>query len=315
MPLLPPGPLGGLLAPLWAAGFLLRRPRLWPWLLAPLLINLGLFALAFWLGVGWFDRWLAAVLPGGEGLGWRVLFYLLLVLGYLLFLAATVYLFALAGRVLAAPFLELLTRRVELAAGGGGEWAEVGFLAGLGRAALQEGKKLLLYLALWRCCSRQPAAGVGTALYAGLAAGHRLVLPDFVIIPERRDCAQANSLSAGAGAHRPGLRRGLPGAGDRSPVQPGPAAPGGGGGHPALPGAPGEAAGGGVASLRPDGRDSPAPAPVPAGEGTRPSRRRRAALPRPGEVGERDSRAKWDVEGEPSRRALPGRPNRRAEPR
>lgn len=170
MPLLPPGPLGGLLAPLWAAGFLLRRPRLWPWLLAPLLINLGLFALAFWLGVGWFDRWLAAVLPGGEGLGWRVLFYLLLVLGYLLFLAATVYLFALAGRVLAAPFLELLTRRVELAAGGGGEWAEVGFLAGLGRAALQEGKKLLLYLALLALLLLvNLLPGVGTALYAGLA--------------------------------------------------------------------------------------------------------------------------------------------------
>ncbi len=72
--------------------------------------------------------------------------------------------------MLAAPFLELLTRRVELAAGGGGEWAEVGFLAGLGRAALQEGKKLLLYLALLALLLLvNLLPGVGTALYAGLA--------------------------------------------------------------------------------------------------------------------------------------------------
>ncbi len=145
--LLPRGPIAGLIAPLKALGFVLSHPRLWWLTLTPFLINLGLFALFFWLTYTRFDTWVRSLLPVGEGWWWQLLLYLLIVLVVLLLLIVEVYLFAVLGRIVAAPFLELLTRRVETLAGPTvGQPLEIGFFQSVWRVVVQESKRVLIYL-------------------------------------------------------------------------------------------------------------------------------------------------------------------------
>lgn len=148
--LLPPGARGGFLAPLKAWSFLWGHGRLLPLAVAPFLINLGLFALFFWLGYSRFGSWVRALLPLGEGWWWQVLHYLLAVLAALVLLVLQVYLFAVVGGIIASPFLEALTRRVEVLAAPGSPqgWAQVGWLAEILRVAGQAVKRLALFVAV-----------------------------------------------------------------------------------------------------------------------------------------------------------------------
>jgi CysZ protein len=145
---LPPGPLAGLWAPVRGLAFIAGHARLWWLCLTPFLINLGLFVLAFWLTFDYFQGWVQGLLPTGEGWWWQALLYLLMVVAVLLLLIVEVYLFAVVGRVIAAPFLEELTRRVELLARPGQTPPDMGFWASLVRAATQESKRLALYAAV-----------------------------------------------------------------------------------------------------------------------------------------------------------------------
>lgn len=171
-PRLSPGALGGLGAPVKALGFLARHARLWPLAIAPFLINLALFALFFWFGYSRFDQWLDALLPTGQGWWWLVLYYFLAVLAVLLLLVVQVYLFAVVGGVVAAPFLEALTQRVEelAAPDQAAAWTSRGILGEILRVAGQALKKLLLYaLVMGLLLLLNLVPGPGTALYAGLA--------------------------------------------------------------------------------------------------------------------------------------------------
>ena len=163
----------GFSAPLRGGGFLLRRPRLWPLAIAPFLINLGLFVLFFWFSYTRFDQWVRSVVPAAEGWWWVALIYLLTALVVILLLVVEVYLFAVVGNLLACPFLELLTRRVEREAAGrlpeGGQGLRA-FLAEVKRVGLQQLKKLVLYvLVLGALLLLNLVPGVGSAIYAVLA--------------------------------------------------------------------------------------------------------------------------------------------------
>jgi len=164
-----PGPLGAFLAP-WAAFlFILRHPRLWWLCLAPLLVNLGLFLLFFWFSFSRFSSWLDTILPSGQGWWWQALAYLLLVLAVLLLMAMQVLLFAVLGRIIAAPFLEQLTRRGEKLADPSITWDEPNFWSGLGRMLIQESKKLILYfLLVGVLLLLNLVPGLGPALYGAL---------------------------------------------------------------------------------------------------------------------------------------------------
>ncbi|MCA1988592.1 MAG: EI24 domain-containing protein [Desulfarculus sp.] len=171
-PWLTPGPLGGLGAPVKALGFLWAHKRLLPLAGVPFLINLGLFALIFWFSYSRFDAWVQGFLPLAEGWWWVLLYYLLAVLVVLLLLVVQVYLFALVGSVVAAPFLELLTRRVEEAAApaAAAHWASAGFFREIMRVAGQALKKLMLYLlAMGLLLVLNLLPGLGAVLYAVLA--------------------------------------------------------------------------------------------------------------------------------------------------
>ena len=169
--LLPNGPIGGLVAPLKALGFVISHPRLWWLTFAPFLINLGLFALFFWFTYTRFDAWVRSLLPVGEGWWWQLLFYLLIILVVLLLLIVEVYLFAVLGRIVAAPFLELLTRKVEvLAAPKVDHLPEIGFLKSIWRVVIQESKRILIYLSVMiPLLILNFIPGLGSLLYASLA--------------------------------------------------------------------------------------------------------------------------------------------------
>lgn len=160
------------MAPLKAWSFLWGHGRLLPLAVAPFLINLGLFALFFWLGYSRFGSWVRAWLPLGEGWWWEALYYLLAGLVALVLLVLQVYLFAVVGGVIASPFLEALTRRVEALAApeAPSGWAEVGWLAEIMRVAGQALKRLALFAAvmlLLLALNLLPV--VGSLLYAVLA--------------------------------------------------------------------------------------------------------------------------------------------------
>ncbi len=167
---LPPGPLGGLWAPMRALCFLIRRPRLWWLAAAPFAINLGLFVLFFWFSYTRFDSWVRSLLPLGGGWWWEALFYLLLVLVVLLMLAVEVYLFAVVGRIIAAPFLEVLTLRVERERLGTEAPPGPGLWEGTLRAVVQELKKLVLLLGLMAVLfTLNLIPGLGSLLFSLLA--------------------------------------------------------------------------------------------------------------------------------------------------
>jgi CysZ protein len=169
--LLPRGPIAGVVAPLKALGFVISRPRLWWLTFTPFIINLGLFILFFWLTYTRFDAWVRSLLPVGEGWWWQLLLYLLIVLAVLLLLIVEVYLFAVLGRIIAAPFLELLTRKVEtLARPEGQQPPEIGFWQSIWRVVIQESKRVLIYLLVMGALLLfNLIPGLGSLLYAILA--------------------------------------------------------------------------------------------------------------------------------------------------
>lgn len=138
----------GASAPWRAFRLLARQPALWPLCLLPTLINVVLLG-AFVFGLfthlpGWLEAWL----PRGEGWWWAWLYYLALIVVGLLALGVGLLLLASLGRVLAAPFLDVLARRVEIVVSGAPAPPGPGPLATVARVLRQETLKLLLYAAL-----------------------------------------------------------------------------------------------------------------------------------------------------------------------
>lgn len=159
------GPLRGAHALL--AGFALLRSRreLWVWCALPVLVNVAMFGAAAALFLGYaldplaatLRAWLAPAAPEAwygwlwvgplTALAWGVRWLVLLLLAAALYLG-----FTLLGGVIASPFLDALSRRVEAIRAGRLE--EVGppglrgALIGAGRALLQEAKRALFFAAV-----------------------------------------------------------------------------------------------------------------------------------------------------------------------
>jgi len=159
--------------PLKALGLLGKNPRLWPLAAAPFLLNVLLFAVAFWLSWTYLGDWVRGLLPGGEGWWWAVLLYVLLVLMVLALLAVEIYLFAMVGRIISEPFLELLTRRTEdLALGQAArtDWTDSGIMRDMLRVLRQSLMRLAIYLAVMLpLLVINLIPGLGGAVYAVLA--------------------------------------------------------------------------------------------------------------------------------------------------
>ncbi|MCF8034389.1 MAG: EI24 domain-containing protein [Desulfarculaceae bacterium] len=156
-----------------AWGFIWRHKRLWPLAAMPFLLNLAVFVLAFWLSYTYLGGWIRSLLPGGEGWWWAALLYVVLVLVVLALLALEIYLFAVVGRIVSEPFLELLTRRTEALASGmppGADWADSGLMRDVLRVIRQSLMRLLIYLAVMLpLLLINLIPGLGGAIYAVLA--------------------------------------------------------------------------------------------------------------------------------------------------
>lgn len=163
----------GAAAPLTALAFIWRHTQLWWLAFLPFIINLALFAVFFWFSYTHLGQWVRGLLPAGQGWWWQALIYLLLVLLFLALLALEVYLFAVVGRVVCEPFLELLTRRTERLvpdAPLGAPAHSTGLLRDLLRVVRQSILRLLLFLAVMLpLLLVNLLPGLGGLIYAALA--------------------------------------------------------------------------------------------------------------------------------------------------
>jgi CysZ protein len=91
----------------------IRYPRLLKLVLIPLLINVVTFSLAVYFGMQLFHDFVVNLLPQGDAWYWLVIYYSLWVMAGLLTLVLVFFCFTVVGNLVASPFNELLSERIE----------------------------------------------------------------------------------------------------------------------------------------------------------------------------------------------------------
>jgi len=132
-----------------APRFLLKHPGLLRFVAIPFAINLLVFSLAVYFGLDLFNHLLEQYLPQGDVWYLVILYYLAWVVAGLLTTVVVFFGFTVVGNLLASPFNELLSERIELLVKGESDaspFSFVGFVADSGRAMLTELKKQLFFI-------------------------------------------------------------------------------------------------------------------------------------------------------------------------
>jgi CysZ protein len=181
-----PGLVAGARAIPGAFGFLRGRRGLWPFCVVPLLLNLCVFGLAIAAFVAYLDPLVAAVSETFEVAtpqAWyewlwvgplRLLAWALRWVLVALFALAVYFLFAVIGTVIASPFLDVLSARVESAVTGGAVAPGGGVLRALGA----EARRVLFFLGVqlgWIALALVP--GMQPFAVLGLFVSSALFLP------------------------------------------------------------------------------------------------------------------------------------------
>ena len=91
----------------------MRYPRLLKLVLIPLLINVVTFSLAIYFGLQFFHDFVQNLLPQGDTWYWLVIYYALWVTVGFLTLVLVFFCFTVVGNLIASPFNELLSERIE----------------------------------------------------------------------------------------------------------------------------------------------------------------------------------------------------------
>jgi CysZ protein len=200
----------GALYPLYAAAVLGRAPRLWRYVLIPMLVNLlvglTLYAGLLFAGLRAIDG-LVAGLPAWAAV-FGALLRLLLIVGLLI---ATGFVLVRFGVVLGSPWYTKLSAELELMRGGQPLPEQAAglptMLRDLGRALAFELRKLLLFVAigaLLLLLNLIPVAGQVLATAGWIALGATITCLDFLDYPlERRLLSFRSKLGI--------IRRSLPG--------------------------------------------------------------------------------------------------------
>jgi len=159
----------GFFYPFRGGRFLLKTPRLWPYVLIPFLINTLVFSLAVWLGLDFFNTRIETLIPSGEGWYWLLLYYLLWVIAVVLTAILVFFSFTVVGNLIASPFNEILSERTEALVTG--RAVSVRFsLREAWRTLLDEGKKMLLFVAgMGILLLLNLIPGFGTLIYSVLS--------------------------------------------------------------------------------------------------------------------------------------------------
>jgi len=163
----------GLRLPLTAAGFLLRRPRLW-WLVAiPLVLNVLIFVALIGWGFSEFAQTLNGWLEGLDAWYWTALLWVARILFWVIVLIVVYFIFTPVALIVAAPFNDRLAESVERAYGFQVEDERPLVKMILGEAAyalVSEVKRMVVFviiLVLLFALNFVPV--IGPALYAGVS--------------------------------------------------------------------------------------------------------------------------------------------------
>ena len=152
---------------------LLEHPSLFRFIAIPLLINLVVFSGAAYLGLDFFNESVIHQIPRGDAWYWVLIYYFLWALAVAVTAVLVFFAFTVVGNLVASPFNELLSEKVEAIIRPGGEAPPFSlkiFFREAGRTLLEESKKLGLFLlgmALLLLLNLIPV--VGTILYSGLS--------------------------------------------------------------------------------------------------------------------------------------------------
>ena len=115
----------------------------------PLVLNILLFGLFLLAGIYGFDSWMHDIFPKSDSWWWAWLYYLIWIIFILFIMLSQVLFFTVVGRILAAPFLEALTKRVEQEVlGGQTGFVEMSIMRSILRTLRQECLRMLVYLVI-----------------------------------------------------------------------------------------------------------------------------------------------------------------------
>lgn len=101
------------MAPITAAKFLFRNKGLFRFIIIPFLINAAVFSFFIYFAVHWLPGIASSSLPDSEGKILMFFHYALVGLSFALVLLISVVCFSIAGKIIAFPFTDLLTQKVE----------------------------------------------------------------------------------------------------------------------------------------------------------------------------------------------------------
>ncbi len=102
--------VGDLLA---GARTIIKTPKLWPYALVPLIINIVVYIAVIGMGIYFFSDIMGYYLPDGEGWYYSLLRYLLWVVLAVVIVIGTFFTFFSVACVISSPFNELLSARYE----------------------------------------------------------------------------------------------------------------------------------------------------------------------------------------------------------
>ena len=92
--------------------FLIGHPRLWPLSAIPFVLNVCLFVFLYWLGWHFLSGWLGERFFG-EGIWWRIIGWLISALYWIVAFLVIIFAFVPLASLLAEPFNDLLSEKVE----------------------------------------------------------------------------------------------------------------------------------------------------------------------------------------------------------
>ncbi len=96
-----------------SAHFILQHPGLLKFVMIPFLINLIVFSGSVYLGMDFFNGSVVQLIPQGEAWYWSVLYYGLWILAVLVTAIMVFFSFTVVGNLIASPFNDLLSAKVE----------------------------------------------------------------------------------------------------------------------------------------------------------------------------------------------------------
>lgn len=159
--------------PLRAARFLSKKPGLLKYLAIPFFINVLVFSLSVYFGLGMFEGLLETYAPSTEVWYGVVLYYLAWMLALLLTTVVVFFSFTVVGNLVASPFNELLSEKTEALLTGlaADERFSAGrFLVEAKGAIVVEVKKLSVFVVgMLLLLGINLIPGIGSVIYAVLA--------------------------------------------------------------------------------------------------------------------------------------------------